>query len=104
MLIDIVVINATMLLDPAVTTNAIALLDLLQHKIEASADVRTVLTQSGRTHVRPMLMTAATTILALIPLALSTAGSLIAASPATDWEGNRPMKGPLVAEPTWPHW
>src|SRR5918911_315769 len=49
MLIDIVVINAIVLRDLAVATNAILLLDLVQHKIEASADVRTVLTQSGRT-------------------------------------------------------
>jgi multidrug efflux pump subunit AcrB len=45
MLIDIVVINATVLLDLAVATNAIVLLDLVQHKIEAGADVRTALMQ-----------------------------------------------------------
>jgi hypothetical protein len=32
---------------------------LVLHEIEASANVRTVLTQSGRTRVRPILMTAA---------------------------------------------
>ena len=74
-------IGLLMLID-IVVTNAIVLLDLVQHKIEASADVRTVLIQGGRTHVRPMLMTAAATILALIPLALSS-GGLIAASLAT---------------------
>src|SRR5919197_6361336 len=45
MLIDIVVINATVLLDLAVATNAIVLLDLVQYKIEAGADVRTTLIQ-----------------------------------------------------------
>src|SRR5439155_2671240 len=52
-------------------------------RIGANADVRTVLIQSGRTHVRPILMTAAATILALIPLAFSSGGGLIAASLAT---------------------
>ena len=45
MLIDIVVINATVLLDLAVATIAIVLLDLVQYKIEAGADVRTTLIQ-----------------------------------------------------------
>jgi hydrophobic/amphiphilic exporter-1 (mainly G- bacteria), HAE1 family len=58
-----------------VVTNAIML-----HEIETSADVRTVLIQGGRTHMRPMLMTAAATILALIPLAPSSDDGLIAAS------------------------
>src|SRR5437588_4119839 len=67
-----------------VVTNAIVLLDLVQHRIEAGADVRTVLMQRGRTRVRPILMTAAATILALSPLALSSSGGgLIAASLAT---------------------
>jgi HAE1 family hydrophobic/amphiphilic exporter-1 len=66
-----------------VATNAIVLLDLVQHNIEAGADLRTALLQGGRTRVRPILMTAAATILALIPLALSSSGGLIAATPAT---------------------
>src|SRR5919204_1171904 len=45
MLIDIVVINATVLLDLAVATTAIVLLDLVQYKSEAGADVRTTLIQ-----------------------------------------------------------
>ena len=74
MLRDLMVVtNATVLRDFAVVTNVTVLLNLTQHKIEAGADVRTALMQGGRTHVRPMLMTAAATILALIPLALSTA-------------------------------
>jgi HAE1 family hydrophobic/amphiphilic exporter-1 len=72
MLIDIVDINATVLLTLAVTTNAIVLLDLVRHKIETGADVRTALTRGGRTRVRPIVMTAAATILALIPLTLSS--------------------------------
>ena len=51
--------------------------------MEAGADVRTALVQSGRTHVRPILKTAVATILALIPLALSSDEGLVAASLAT---------------------
>ena len=47
MLIDIVDINATVLLTLAVTTNAIVLLALVQHKIEAGADLRRVRTDAG---------------------------------------------------------
>ena len=56
MLCGIVVTNAIVLRDLAVATNAIVLLDLAQHKSEAGGDVRTVLTQGGRTHVHPILM------------------------------------------------
>jgi multidrug efflux pump subunit AcrB len=35
----------------------------VRHKIEARADVRTALMQSGRTHVPPILMTGAATII-----------------------------------------
>jgi AcrB/AcrD/AcrF family len=47
MLIDIVDINATVLLTLAVATNAIVLLALVQHKIEAGADLRRVRTDAG---------------------------------------------------------
>jgi HAE1 family hydrophobic/amphiphilic exporter-1 len=78
--LDLSALIGMLMLIGIVVTNAIVLLDLVQHKIEAGASVRTALIQGGRTRVRPILMTAAATILALIPLALSTAGSLIAAS------------------------
>ena len=39
-----------------VVTNATVLLDLTQHGIEASADVRTALIQGGRTRVSPILL------------------------------------------------
>src|SRR5437764_2596864 len=48
-------IGMLMLID-IVVTNAVVLLTLVQHKIETGADVRTVAIQSGRTHVRPILM------------------------------------------------
>jgi multidrug efflux pump subunit AcrB len=69
MLRGIVVTNAIVLRDLPVVTTAIVLLDLAQHKIEVSADVRTAPNQGDRPHVRPILMTAAATILALIPQA-----------------------------------
>ena len=63
-----------------VVTNATVLRDFVQREIEAGADVRTALIQGGRTHVRPILMTFAATILALIQQTLSSGGELIAAS------------------------
>jgi HAE1 family hydrophobic/amphiphilic exporter-1 len=78
MLRCIVVTNAIVLRDLTVGANAIVLRDPVQHKTEAGADVRTALVQSGRTHVRSILMTAAATILALIPPPLLSACGLIA--------------------------
>jgi hydrophobic/amphiphilic exporter-1 (mainly G- bacteria), HAE1 family len=67
----IAVTDAIVLLDLAVAINATVLLDLVQHKIEAGADVCAELLQGGRTRLRPIPLTAAATILALIPLAPS---------------------------------
>jgi hydrophobic/amphiphilic exporter-1 (mainly G- bacteria), HAE1 family len=80
---DLSAIIGLLMLRGIVITNAIVLLDLVQHNIEAGDDVRTVLIQGSRTWKRAMLMTAAATILALIPQALSGGGGLIAASLAT---------------------
>jgi HAE1 family hydrophobic/amphiphilic exporter-1 len=81
--LDLSALIGLLMLIGIVVTNAIVLLDLVQHRIEAGDDLRTALLQGGRTRVRPILMTAAATILALIPLALSSSGGLIAASLAT---------------------
>ena len=97
--LDLSAIIGLLMLRGIVVTNAVVLLTLVQHKIETSDDVRTVLVQGGRTGVRSILMTAAATMLALLPLVLSS-GGLIAASLATDWEGSGAMKGPLATEPT----
>jgi HAE1 family hydrophobic/amphiphilic exporter-1 len=96
--LDLSAIIGLLMLRGIVVTNAVVLLTLVQHKIETSDDVRTVLVQGGRTGVRSILMTAAATMLALLPLVLSS-GGLIAASLVTDWEGSGPLKGPLAAEP-----
>ena len=67
-----------------VVTNAIVLLDLVQHKIEAGEELRQALIEGGRTRVRPILMTAVATVLALIPLAIGgNNGGIIAANLAT---------------------
>jgi HAE1 family hydrophobic/amphiphilic exporter-1 len=70
--LDLSAIIGLLMLRGITVTNAIVLLDVVQHNIEAGADVRTVLIQGGRAHVRPIPMTATATITALIPLALST--------------------------------
>jgi HAE1 family hydrophobic/amphiphilic exporter-1 len=58
-----------------VVTNAIVLLDLVeQHKARGLSTYES-LVQGGRTRVRPILMTAIATIVALLPLALSVGGS-----------------------------
>jgi multidrug efflux pump subunit AcrB len=97
--LDLSALIGLLMLTGIVVTNAIVLLDLVQHKIEASADVRTsALALGGHTHVCPILMTAIAMILALIRLPL-LCGGLNVASLTTDWEGSGPMKSPLAAEP-----
>jgi multidrug efflux pump subunit AcrB len=53
---DLCALIGLLMLRSIVVTNAIVLRDLTQHKIEAHADLRTVLIQGGRTHVCPILM------------------------------------------------
>jgi len=56
----------------------------VQHKVEAGEPLHQALIEGGRTRVRPILMTATATILALVPLALQTQSSgLIAGNLAT---------------------
>jgi len=68
-----------------VVTNAIVLLDLVLHLRARGMDTRDALVQAGRTRVRPILMTATATILALLPLALgiNNGNTIIAANLAT---------------------
>jgi HAE1 family hydrophobic/amphiphilic exporter-1 len=53
-----------------VVTNAIVLLDLIHQYRAKGLDARTAVIEGGSRRVRPILMTAVATILALIPMAL----------------------------------
>lgn len=54
-----------------VVTNAIVLLDLVRQYRDKGLDARTAVIEGGRRRLRPILMTAIATILALLPMALS---------------------------------
>ena len=67
-----------------VVTNAIVLLDLVEQHRRRGVPMYEALMQGGRTRVRPILMTAIATILALIPLGLGLSqGEIIASELAT---------------------
>ncbi len=53
-----------------VVTNAIVLLDLIEQFRRQGMDARTAVIEGGRRRLRPILMTAVATILALLPMAL----------------------------------
>ncbi len=53
-----------------VVTNAIVLLDLIRQYRERGMDARTAVIEGGRRRLRPILMTAVATILALMPMAI----------------------------------
>jgi HAE1 family hydrophobic/amphiphilic exporter-1 len=62
-----------------VVTNAIVLLELVIELRRKGMLIHDALIEGGKTRVRPILMTALATILALLPLALSGGGAIIAA-------------------------
>ena len=67
-----------------VVTNAIVLLDLVERLRSQGVSTHDALIEGGRTRVRPILMTAIATILALVPLAAGfNQGSIIAAELGT---------------------
>lgn len=73
-----------LLLIGIVVTNAIVLLDRVKQQRERGLAYREALLEAGRTRLRPILMTAFATILALLPLALGlNQGAIIASELAT---------------------
>ncbi len=73
-----------MMLVGIVTTNAIVLVDLVQQYRAQGMDAKTALIEGGRHRLRPIVMTAIATIIALIPQAIGfTEGALIASELAT---------------------
>ncbi len=66
-----------------VVTNAIVLLTFVAQLREQGYGALDALVEAGRTRLRPILMTAFTTILALFPLALSGSSGLVGAELAT---------------------
>ena len=74
------VLVGLMMLVGIVVTNAIVLIDRVQtNRKERGMDARQALVEGGRTRLRPILMTAIATILALVPMAIGfTEGAFIA--------------------------
>jgi HAE1 family hydrophobic/amphiphilic exporter-1 len=67
-----------------VVTNAIVLMDLVKHHVQQGMEPREALITGGSTRVRPILMTALATMLALTPLAAGLdEGGIVAAELAT---------------------
>jgi HAE1 family hydrophobic/amphiphilic exporter-1 len=58
-----------------VVTNAIVLLDLVEQFRRRGMDARTAVVEGGRRRLRPILMTAVATILALVPMAVGVGGT-----------------------------
>ncbi|RJQ81493.1 efflux RND transporter permease subunit [Pseudonocardiaceae bacterium YIM PH 21723] len=57
-----------------VVTNAIVLIDLINQYREQGMDVATAVAEGGKRRLRPILMTAAATICALVPMSLGLTG------------------------------
>jgi HAE1 family hydrophobic/amphiphilic exporter-1 len=82
--LDMSAMIGVLMLIGVVVTNAVVLLDLVQQKLDRGLALYDALVQGGRTRVRPILMTASATILALMPLAvIGSGGGIIAANLAT---------------------
>ncbi|MFC2070381.1 efflux RND transporter permease subunit, partial [Chloroflexota bacterium] len=63
-----------------VLTNAIVLIDLVERLRKQGMSIHDALVESGRTRMRPILMTALTTMIAMLPLALGLGeGTIISA-------------------------
>ncbi len=68
--ISVVVLIGAVMLTGIVVNNAIVLVDCVNQQRQKGADIRTAIIEAGRIRLRPILMTSATTILALIPMSI----------------------------------
>ena len=79
--LDMPAMVGALMLIGIVVTNAIVLVDRVRKNLENGEDRREALLEAGTTRMRPILMTAVATIMALIPLASGAAeGALISQS------------------------
>jgi HAE1 family hydrophobic/amphiphilic exporter-1 len=69
--INVLVLIGVVILAGIVVNNAIVLIDALRRRLEEGQALHTALVESGRERLRPIVMTAATTVLGLVPMALS---------------------------------
>ena len=63
-----------------VLTNAIVLVTLVDQLRKDGMNTRDAIMEAGRTRIRPILMTALTTMIALVPLALGVGSGVLLAS------------------------
>jgi HAE1 family hydrophobic/amphiphilic exporter-1 len=68
--VNVVAIIGAVMLAGIVVNNAIVLIDAVNQRRRAGADLVEALVDAGRTRLRPILMTSATTIFGLLPMAL----------------------------------
>ncbi|MDG0812690.1 efflux RND transporter permease subunit [Cohnella rhizosphaerae] len=66
-----------LMLTGIVVTNGIVLIDKIERNRRAGMPLREAVVQGSASRIRPILMTAATTVLTLIPLALSSSGDAV---------------------------
>lgn len=79
--LDMPALIGALMLIGIVVTNAIVFVDRVQQNMKAGMERKVALTEAGTTRLRPILMTALATIMALIPLAAGfSEGALISQS------------------------
>ncbi|MBS2968199.1 efflux RND transporter permease subunit [Metabacillus sp. KIGAM252] len=80
--VDINSLIGALMLIGIVVTNAIVLIERVQQNREKGMEVREALLEAGSTRLRPIIMTAITTIVAMLPLLFGSAeaGSLVSKS------------------------
>ncbi len=69
--LDAMVFVGIVMLVGIVVNNAIVLIDFIKHRIELGDNISRAVITAGKTRLRPILMTTMTTVLGMIPLAIS---------------------------------